>query len=76
MADMLSTFVIFVRKTLKEKKYYWLRNVVYTIFPLVLVALLINLDVVVDPAQPLTDGNASEVTRISAPITTVRSNNI
>jgi len=32
--DLLTTYKIFVIKTLKEKKYYWARNVFFMLFPI------------------------------------------
>lgn len=35
--DVSTTFKIFVIKTLKEKKYFWARNVFFVVFPLLFI---------------------------------------
>lgn len=39
--DHLTTYKIFVIKTLKEKRYYWARNVFFVLFPLLFINIYI-----------------------------------
>lgn len=35
--DLMTTYKIFLTKTLKEKKYYWARNTFFVLFPLLFI---------------------------------------
>lgn len=37
--DVLTTYNVFLVKTLKEKKYYWARNVFFLFFPLLFITI-------------------------------------
>lgn len=37
--DVLTTYKVFLVKTLKEKKYYWARNVFFLLFPLLFIII-------------------------------------
>lgn len=37
------TFVVFVFKTLREKKYYWVRNFSFSLFPIVSITMFLFL---------------------------------
>jgi hypothetical protein len=39
--DLATTYKIFLVKTLKEKRYYWARNVFFVLFPLLFIVLTI-----------------------------------
>ena len=39
--DIVTTYNIFLVKTLKEKRYYWARNVFFVLFPLLFIVLTI-----------------------------------
>ncbi|KAG5682373.1 hypothetical protein PVAND_011729 [Polypedilum vanderplanki] len=39
--DIISTYKVFIVKTLKEKKYYWARNAFFMIFPLLFIILFL-----------------------------------
>jgi hypothetical protein len=39
--DLPTTYKIFLVKTLKEKSYYWARNVFFVLFPLLFIVLTI-----------------------------------
>jgi hypothetical protein len=42
--DVLSTYRVFLVKTLKEKKYYWTRNAFFLIFPLLFTIIFLFSD--------------------------------
>jgi uncharacterized membrane protein YesL len=42
--EFSKAFFVFLRKTYKEKKYFWIRNVFFTIFSIVVIILLFHLD--------------------------------
>lgn len=37
--DVFSTYKVFLVKTLKEKKYYWARNVFFLLFPFLFIII-------------------------------------
>lgn len=39
--DILTTYKIFLIKTLKEKRYYWTRNIFFVLFPLLFIIIYI-----------------------------------
>lgn len=42
--DVLTTYKVFLVKTIKEKKYYWARNVFFLVFPLLFIIIYLFSD--------------------------------
>lgn len=63
--NLATTYKIFLVKTLKEKRYYWARNVFFLLFPLLFIILTIFTGVADDKVKHLQHGSFRPTTDVS-----------